>query len=104
MELIISINLLYLNMLKSFSKKKSCASDLSSKLKSLDIYGEQIKLTFKGDDTFKTSIGAVISAIVLFMLGAWALFLIIILLTRNGSNFNSFDYIQDLNSAGSFEP
>ena len=73
--------------------KKSCSESFSKKLKGLDIYGEQIKLTYKGDDTFKTNIGSIFSIILLMILGSYGVFRTYILFTLSDSIFNGFDFV-----------
>lgn len=91
-------------MLQKKQGKKDCSQKFGSKMKSFDIYGEQVKLTYKGDDTFKTTIGSVVSSCLLFLLTAWTLYRTFILFTKQNSQFNAFEYIQDLNKVGVFEP
>ena len=55
--------------MRAASKKRWWRGErLGSNFKSLDIYGEQVKLTYKGNSTFKSIPGAVVSSIVLLTL------------------------------------
>ena len=47
---------------------------MNSKFKELDIYGEQIGLTYKGESSFKTTPGAVISLLVLMTMMAFTIY------------------------------
>ena len=60
--------------LKASRKKKWWKGQrLNSKFKEIDIYGEQIGLTYKGESSFKTTSGAVVSLIVLMTMVAFSL-------------------------------
>ena len=70
--------------LKKTRKKKWWRGQrLKSKFKELDIYGEQISLTYKGESQFKTLPGAVTSLVVMLTLLAFATYRMIILITRD---------------------
>jgi hypothetical protein len=49
-------------------KKKSSGSSLLSAFKSLDMFSDEIKLTYKGESSFKTYLGATVSALYITML------------------------------------
>ena len=51
-------------------------------LKGFDSYGEKVELTYKGEGTFKTKAGGVISLILNCILFAYLAFKIYILITR----------------------
>ena len=51
------------------AKKKQCGRILSNSIKSLDVYGMPINLTFKGDSTYKTFIGGWLSIVSYLFLG-----------------------------------
>ena len=58
--------------LKNSRKKRWWKGErLRSKFKEIDIYGEQIALTYKGESSFKTSPGAIMSLIVILMMLAF---------------------------------
>ena len=61
---------------------------MSSKLKGFDIYGEQINLTYKGEDSFKTMPGALVSILIITLLTAYSGYRIFVLLTRNESSIS----------------
>mmetsp|Transcript_15267 Transcript_15267/g.11098 ORF Transcript_15267/g.11098 Transcript_15267/m.11098 type:complete len:135 (-) Transcript_15267:1302-1706(-) len=70
----------------------------------MDIYGEQVRLTYKGEDTFKTSVGSFVSLLLIFVLLSYGIFRFYLLVTLQDSDFNGFDYLIDLNEAGEFRP
>ena len=41
------------------------------KYKSIDMYGKHIALTYKGEETFKTTVGALVSCIVIAIILVW---------------------------------
>jgi hypothetical protein len=56
---------------KSRQKRWWKGERLRSKFKEIDIYGEQIALTYKGQSSFKTSSGAIMSMIVILTMLAF---------------------------------
>eukprot|EP00347_Sterkiella_histriomuscorum_P023757 403333491 len=83
---------------------KSMWHSVSSKFKLIDIYGQQINLTYKGDDSFKTMPGAFASVLIIFMILAFSVFRSIVLFTRNDPNISKASFQQDLNTAGKYKP
>jgi hypothetical protein len=47
------------------------------------MFGETVKLTYKGKESFSTTMGSVLSMIILFMLASFAGYKLFILVTRN---------------------
>lgn len=47
---------------------------MNSKFKELDIYGEQIGLTYRGESSFKTTPGAITSLLVLMAMFAFSIY------------------------------
>lgn len=83
--------------LKSARKKKWWRGQrLNSKFKELDLYGEQISLTYKGENQYKTLPGAMASFLVLMTLLAFATYRMIILVTRDNPNVSNQSYMRNL--------
>lgn len=57
--------------------------ELCNKFKSLDMYGEEICLTYKGENAFKTKIGATVSSIILCIILSYSIYRSIILITKS---------------------
>lgn len=72
--------------------------------RSQDFYGEPIQLTFKGDSTYKTTIGAMISVTILGILVAYAGYLASGMFGRTQSTFQNSYNILDLNTVAPFSP
>jgi hypothetical protein len=83
-------------------KSKSVFKHFHNWFRSHDFYGEPIQLTYKGDNTLKTSIGAMISLVIMTILVAYAVYLAISLFGRTKSTVQNTNLILDLNSATSF--
>jgi hypothetical protein len=83
--------------LKKLRKKKWWRGQrLNSKFKELDIYGEQIGLTYKGDSSFKTSPGAVISLIVLLAMVAFSSYKFSVFVNRQEPNVSRQTFLRNL--------
>lgn len=91
--------------LKASRKKKWWRGQrLNSKFKEFDIYGEQIGLTYKGESTFKTTAGAVVSSIVLIVMLAFSLDKLFIFVNKQNPNISTQVYLADLNVAEAMRP
>ena len=77
---------------------------MRTKIKSLDIYGEQINLTYKGDDTFKTLPGAVSSLIVITILLSYGLFRTYVLFNTIDPSLSKPSFLRNLQEEGEFKP
>ena len=58
----------WINMKSSKTQKKKLLVRLLDFFKSVDLYGKNIKLTYEGDDTFKTHIGGFASFTILLLI------------------------------------
>lgn len=76
----------------------------SSMIKELDFYGEEIKLTYKGDDKYKTYPGAFVSLLLIFILSAYAIYRGVILINKMNPEVSKKSFLRDLNLAGEFHP
>ncbi len=73
-------------------------------MSSVDIYGESIKLTYKGQDTFKTPLGTFFSILILLLMTSYTIYRFIILVNRIDPNVSYQSFLRDLNSAGEYQP
>jgi hypothetical protein len=73
-------------------KKQSFGKDVrkkcSKKLHSIDMFGEEIKLTYKGRDTFTTFPGSLVSLIIVIVVTAITAFKLIDLIYRKNPSIN----------------
>jgi len=91
--------------LKASRKKKWWRGQrLNSKFKEFDIYGEQIGLTYKGESTFKTTSGAVVSMVVLLVMLAFFVNQGYIFVNKLNPATSTQIYLADLNTKGSLTP
>ncbi len=70
-------------MKKARKKKWWRGQRVKSKFKELDMYGESVALTYKGESSFKTVPGAVTTLIVLITMLAFATYRIIIFVNKD---------------------
>lgn len=83
---------------KAIATKKTIGHQIGSYIKMIDIYGEKINLTYKGDDSFKTLPGASASIIIIVLLLAFSVFRMIVLFTKSDPNISKASFQYDLNS------
>jgi hypothetical protein len=58
-------------MKDKFASKNACKKQMKEQFKSLDLFGQQVSLTWNGQDQYKTSIGASVSSIIRIILIAY---------------------------------
>jgi hypothetical protein len=73
-------------------------------LKDIDIYGQTVKLTYKGDEEFKTYPGAAISLIVCLVLLAFATYRCYVLIGKVNPTINKKGLLRDLDIEGPLKP
>ena len=72
-----------------FKQRKALGSKVKFKTKcketlsNFDMFGENVKLTYKGKETFTTSFGSLLSLIILIMLLSFSGYKLFILISRN---------------------
>ncbi len=71
------------DMKKSRKKKWWRGERLKSKFKELDIYGESVTLTYKGESSFKTVPGAIATVLVLLTVLAFSTYRTLIFVTKS---------------------
>ena len=69
-------------MAKIIKCKTKCKDGISS----FDMFGESVKLTYKGKETFTTTYGSILSMLILLMLASFSAYKLFILVTRNNPN------------------
>lgn len=72
--------------------------------RSIDLYGQKINLSYRGDDNFKTTPGAFATLCVLSVLLAYVVYRSIILFNRINPDVSKKGLLRDLSSAHSFSP
>ena len=77
---------------------------MKSKLKGFDVYGEQISLTYQGDDTYKTVPGASVSIVVFAVILAYAAYRALILFTLNDTEVSKTSFLRDLDQESPLRP
>ncbi len=70
----------------------------------LDLYGQDVKLTFKGEETFATWPGFIASIILIVVVGSFAVYRAMILFFRMNPNVSQQSFLQDLDTSGSYNP
>jgi len=68
------------------------------------MFGETVKLTYKGKESFTTTIGSVLSMIILLMLASFTGYKLYILVTRNNPAVSQQSFLKDLDSEPPFKP
>ena len=74
--------------LKKRKKRWWRGEKLKSKFKEIDLYGEKVSLTYKGEQTFKTMPGAIVSVIVILVILAFSIYRCIAFVTRSDPNLS----------------
>jgi hypothetical protein len=74
------------------------------KLNFLDLYGQSVSLTYKGDDSFKSPLGTAISIVVLVLLMSFGIYKFIILIYRINPDVSQQSFLRDLDKEPVFRP
>ena len=69
-----------------------------------DMYGRHITLTYKGDDTYKTLYGAIITIFLCSFLLGYGLYKASILITRGDTTVSKKSMLVNLDEAGTYDP
>lgn len=72
--------------------------------KGIDMYGEQIGITYKGGGQFKTKVGAAVSLAIIVILCVYFGYLLFLMITRQQTIVASSEFVLDLNMEESFTP
>lgn len=93
-------------MIKERRKKKikNCGINIGSFFKSVDIYGEKVTLTYKGEDSFKTYPGALITVLIIGTVLAYGIFRTHIWLNKMNPDVSKKSFLRDLNVAENYRP
>lgn len=75
---------------------KSIGKRFSQAVKSVDLYGQQINLHYKGEDVFKTHFGGTVSIFVILILCGYASYLIQVMFRRETIIYSTNSVIRDL--------
>ena len=81
---------------KVFRKKKTIFQKGLSFIKTFDIYGKNIVLTYNGDDKYRTHIGGVTSLIVGAIILAYVGYLFHIMFNKNDTSFSTTSLLNDV--------
>ena len=73
-------------------------------MKEFDIYGDHIGLTYKGETSFKTFPGAIVSLIVVLLICAFSLYRTIIFFEKNDPNVSKQGFMRNLDSEDPINP
>jgi hypothetical protein len=75
---------------------KKVKSAIFKFFKNCDIFGQPISLMYKGDKTFKTHVGGVVSFIFAFALVFYCVYLAYVMISRESISFNTITKRKDL--------
>ncbi|TNV83940.1 hypothetical protein FGO68_gene12437 [Halteria grandinella] len=89
---------------KSRKKKWWRGQRLKSKFKEFDIYGEQIGLTYKGESSFKTTPGAIVSCIVQLLMIAFTIYRLIIFVNKDDPSVSKQSFLRNLDGEDPLHP
>jgi hypothetical protein len=81
-----------------------CREGRKKGIKQIDIYGQDINLTYRGDQNFKTTPGAIVTIFVFIVLLSYAAYRSYILINKIHPEISKKGLIRNLNDAGEFHP
>eukprot|EP00347_Sterkiella_histriomuscorum_P013287 403365294 len=87
-------------LLQNFMHKKvkPPCKRIQKKFKMLDLYGKSVQLTYKGQETYKSVVGASVSFVILSVLLGFFIYKVIILQTKSDTKLAKKSFFLDLDS------
>ena len=82
--------------LKKKGGKKNKGSSFADALRSLDMFGLRIGMTYEGNDNFRTLFGAILSIIVSIIITAFVVYKMELMLARQDAKTSRQTFIQKL--------
>ncbi len=82
--------------LKKRKKRWWRGEKVGSKFKEMDLYGEQVSLTYKGDQSYKTIPGALMSLIVVLTIMAFGTYRCSVFVMKDDPNLSKQSFTRDL--------
>jgi len=83
---------------RAMAQHVKCSSRCKETLASADMFGEEVKLTYKGKETFNTTIGSLLSLAIIFMLMSFGGYKLFILISRDNPDVSQQTFLRDLDS------
>ena len=77
---------------------------MKERFKSVDLFGQQVGLTWQGDDQYKTSVGASLSWLIMLVMIAYTIFRLYFMVNRLNPNISKTSLIRDPNEDSPFSP
>ncbi|TNV83870.1 hypothetical protein FGO68_gene6300 [Halteria grandinella] len=89
---------------KAMLRMKKCTNTCKSSLGELDLYGQEVKLTYKGKESFATMPGTIVSIVIIAILLAFSAFKLFILTNRINPNISQQSFLRNLQEEEEFRP
>jgi large-conductance mechanosensitive channel len=89
-------------VMKDKESKNTCIKKSVLMFRKFDIFGERVQFTFKGEDTFKTTYGAMVTTVIGLILLAFSIFRIYIMANKMNPNITRTSLFRNLTEAGPF--
>ena len=84
--------------------KETRCENASRRFKDLDQFGQEVHLTFKGADTFKTTLGAIVSIIIIMILTSFGFFKAQNLINRVNMDVTKIQLMRDMSEGLLLKP
>ncbi|CAI2359077.1 unnamed protein product [Moneuplotes crassus] len=81
---------------KLFKRKKTLGQKIFNSVKSFDMYGKDIVLTYDGEDKYRTHIGGIASIFVFGIVFTYIIYLVHVMLTKGDTTFIKTSLLNDL--------
>lgn len=81
---------------KIFKKRKTIGQKLINSLRTFDVFGKSIVLTYKGDDKYRTHVGGLFSILMSLIVFTYILYLFKLMITLDNTSFVKTTFMTDL--------
>ena len=69
-----------------------------------DMFGEHVKLTYKGEESFTTTFGGLLSMLLIFVLLSFSIYKTSLMISRSNPNVSQHVFMKDLDTEPPFTP
>ena len=91
-------------MKDKLAERQACKRQMKERFKSVDLFGQQVGLTWQGEDQYKTSIGASLSWLITIVMLAYTIFRFYYLVNRLAPSIAKTSLIRPPTEDSPFQP
>lgn len=91
-------------MKDKIAARNACKKQMKERYKSVDLFGQGVSLTWNGEDTYKTAIGATLSWAILAVMAAYSIYRLYYMITLQNPTISKTSLIKTLEEDVPWKP